>query len=60
MEELLDFAKFGTQVYLGSLSIDLWFVWSYLIKFAQSDLFSDFSFLAFTRPFLSYHVDKHK
>ena len=35
--------KFGVQVCLGVPSINLWFVWSYHIKYAQSYIISEFS-----------------
>ena len=31
------------QVYLGVPSINLWFLWSYLIKYVHNYLVSDFS-----------------
>ena len=36
------FFKFGTQVCLGVPSIDLFFVLSYLIKYAHNYIISDF------------------
>ena len=36
------FLKFGVQVCLGAPSINLWFVWSYLIKYVHNYIISDF------------------
>ena len=37
------FFNCGVQLYLGVPSINLWFVGSYLVKYAHNDLISDFS-----------------
>ena len=37
------FFKFGTEVYLGGLLINLCFVWSYFIEYAHNDLIIDFT-----------------
>ena len=37
------FSKIAAQVYLGVSSFNLWFVRSYLIKYAHNDLIIDFS-----------------
>ena len=36
-------SRFSVQVYLGVPSIDSWFVWSSLIKYAHNCLISEFS-----------------
>ena len=43
------FFKFGTQVCLGVLSIDLLFVLSYLIEYAHKSIINDFSIFGIHR-----------
>ena len=52
------FFKFCTQVCLGVPSINLWFVLSYLIKYAHNSIISDFSIFGIHRVIFLVRVFK--